>query len=217
MERQAATTTGQLTMPPKEHTLNLKKGELFLAVVGHQMEGKEALLQEYFGAVFPPAEKHQFTPLGQLIIDEVAAGGFKANEFVGLFMWPGMENVQAFMGEVDPDRLTKLRMGIWSELKQHMVVMPNDAVLTFREGKVYEVKMTWSSSPLDGNLISRNGGMVLLNSSVAGYEDLGKNESPDRILIIEWADQKSANSFRKMNAMSDGKEEAFYTHFSFPQ
>jgi len=75
------------SMPRKmqSQTIQLKKGELFVAVVGHQMDGKEELLKEYFGVVFPPAQKYGFTPLGQLNIDKVAAGNFMPNEFVGLF------------------------------------------------------------------------------------------------------------------------------------
>jgi len=91
----------------KSQTVALKKGELFLAIVGYQMSGKEDLLNEYFGIVFPPAQKHGFTPLGQLPIDEVAIGDFVPNEFIGLFKWPGMESVQGFLGEVSPEELNK--------------------------------------------------------------------------------------------------------------
>lgn len=201
----------------KSQTIQLKKGELFLAVVGFQMAGKEALLQEYFGIVFPPAQKNGFAPLGQLPIDKVVAGKFMPNEFVGLFKWPSMENIQAFMGEVSPEKLAELRVKIWSELKQHMVMVPEDMSMTFSENKVYEVKMIWTDQMVNSNAISSNGGRILLNSPIAGYEDLGKNEAPNNILIIEWSDKKSAESFRKMKALKFRKEEAFYTHFTLPE
>lgn len=201
----------------KSQTIQLKKGELFVAVVGYQMEKKEDLLEEYFGIIFPPAQKNGFTPLGQLAIDQVAAGNFMANEFVGLFKWPGMESVQAFLGEVSPDQLAKLRVKIWSELKQHMIIVTEDMEMTFVAGKTYEVKMVWSDQMLSADNIKSSGGKVILNKPVAGYEDLGKNESPNNLMIIEWNNKKSAEEFRKMTALKSKKEEAFYTHFTFPE
>lgn len=201
----------------KSHIVKLKKDELFLALVGFQMPGKETLLQEYFGIVFPPAQKHGFTPLGQLPIDKIASGNFTPNEFVGLFKWPNMESVKGFMSEVSPEKLAELRVEIWSELKQHMIMVTEDMELTFKENKVYEVKMIWTDSMIDASKISSNGGNVILNNPVAGYEDLGKNKAPNNLLIIEWDSKKSAESFKKMNLLKFDKEEAFYTHFAFPE
>lgn len=201
----------------KEHTININKGELFLAVVGYQMQEKETLLQEYFGIVFPPAQKHGFTPLGQLPIDKVVSGDFMPNEFVGLFKWPGMESVQGFMGEIDPARLTELRLEIWTELKQHMIVFKEDTSITFKENKTYEVKMIWNDTMLDTQKIYKNGGTILVNSPIAGYEDLGKNKAPNTLMIIEWPNQKTADSFRKKKSLKSQNEEAFYTHFAFPE
>jgi len=214
-----STNTGNMNTSKiiKSQTIKLKKGELFLAVIGHQMEGKETLLQEYFGIVFPPAQKNGFMPLGQLPIDEVATGNFIPNEFVGLFKWPGMTNVQAFMGEVSPEKLTKLRVQIWSELKQHMVMVSEDMEMTFKENKIYEVKMLWNKQMLDSMSITNSGGKILVNSPVAGYEDLGKNEAPNNLIIIEWDDKESAESFKKMNLLKVKKQESFYTHFAFPE
>jgi len=205
------------TKMAKSQTIKLKKGELFVAVVGNQMEGKEQLLQEYFGVVFPPAQKNGFTTLGQLPIDEVAAGNFMPNGFIGLFKWPGMQGVQAFMGEVSPEKLSNLRVKIWSELKQHMIVMPEDQEMTFKKNKIYEVKMIWSDQMLNTKSITKNGGKILLNSPIAGYEDLRKNEAPTNLLILEWNNKKTAESFRKMKTIKHKKEEAFYTQFAFPE
>lgn len=201
----------------KSQTIELKKGELFLAVVGYQMAGKEQLLQEYFGIVFPPAQKNGFTPLGKLPIDEVAAGSFMPNEFVGLFKWPNMESVQGFLSEVSPDRLQELRVEIWSELKQHMVVVSEDVALTFHDNKVYEVKMLWTDQMPNSESIENNKGKVVFSSQLAGYEDLGKNQAPNNLLIIEWDSKADAESFSKMNTLSYTKEEAFFTHFDFPE
>lgn len=201
----------------KSQTIKLTKNELFVAIVGFQMAGKETLLQEYFGIVFPPAQKYGFAPLGQLPIDKVASGNFMPNEFVGLFKWPSMESVQGFMGEVSPERLTELRVEIWSELKQHMIMVTEDMELTFEENKVYEVKTIWTDDMIDDSKISSNGGNIILNTTVAGYEDLGKNIAPNNLLIIEWDSESSAESFKKMNLLKFDKEEAFYTHFTFPE
>lgn len=201
----------------KTQTIKLSKGELFIALVGFRMANKETLLQEYFGVVFPPAQKHGFTPLGQLPIDQIATGDFMANEFVGLFKWPSMESVQAFMGEVSPEKLAKLRAKIWSELKQHIIMVPDDIEMNFKENKVYEVKMVWTDKMIDVSKISKNGGTIIFNNPVAGYEDLGKNEAPTNLLIIEWNDKTAAEAFKAMKLLSFNKEEAYYTHFDFPQ
>lgn len=207
----------QIMNKAKSQSIQLQKGELFLALVGYQMAGKEALLQEYFGIVFPPAQKHGFTPLGQLLIDEVAVGHFRPNEFVGLFKWPEMASVEKFMGEVSPMKLMELRTQIWSELKQHMIMVTEDFSLTFKEGKVYEVKMLWGDHMIDASKFRKHGGKIVLQSPVAAYEDLGKNKAPSSLLIIEWNNQKSAESFGKMNPLGFDREEAFYTHFAFPE
>lgn len=201
----------------KSQTITLKHGELFVAVVGFQMAGKEQLLEEYFGIVFPPAQKFGFTPLGQLPIDKVASGNFMPNEFVGLFKWPDMAGIEGFLGEVSPDQLAQLRVKIWTELKQCMMMVPMDLELTFKENKVYEVILVWNTNTSDSDKISRQGGTVLLNSPVAGYEDLNEGTSPNHLMIIEWPNKQSATSFRKKNQLQFEKEEAFYTHFAFPE
>ena len=145
------------------------------------------------------------------------AGDFIPNEFVGLFMWPSMDNVRAFMDEIDPTELNSRRKAIWSELKQHMVIVPSDIALTFKEDKVYEVKMVWTDSTFDAGSVSKNGGKIMLNAPVTGYEDLGGNKSPNQFLIVEWDNKKSADSFRKKRSLDMEKEEAFYTSFSFPK
>ncbi len=201
----------------KSQTISLKKGELFLAVIGYQMPDKESLLQEYFSIVFPPAQKNGFTPLGQLPIKKVASGNFMPNEFIGLFKWPNMQSVQAFLSEVSPDRLTKLRMKIWSELKQHMVVVQENTNITFKEDKIYEMKMLWTNKKIKTKQIIKKGGTIVLNSPVAGYEDLGKNTAPNHLLIIEWDSEKIAEKFNTEKGLKVKKEEAFYTSFAFPK
>ena len=201
----------------KEHIVQLKKGELFLAIAAQQMENKEDLLQEYFGIVFPPAQKNGFTPLGQLPIKEVATGNYMPNGFIGLFKWPNMESVQQFLGEVSPEKLNELRVNIWSELKQHMVVVPENMNITFKEDKVYEVKMLWNENMLNTDIIKKNNGSILIHTSIAGYEDLGKNKAPNTLMIVEWNSLNDAKKVRNMKPLSVEKEEAFYTHFSFPE
>jgi len=98
-----------------------------------------------------------------------------------------------------------------------MMVIQEDTKITFKENKVYEFKMLWSDQMLKTEMITQNGGSILLNSPVAGYEDLGKNTAPTNLLIIEWQNKKSAKSFKKMKLLKPNKEEAFYTHFSFPE
>lgn len=64
--------------------LELKKGELFLVAIADQKEGKEKLLQEYFGAIMPSATQNGFTPLGQLQIDHVVkANNYTPNTLLG--------------------------------------------------------------------------------------------------------------------------------------
>jgi len=122
------------------------------------------------------------------------------------------------MGEVSPDKLAALRVKIWSELKQHMIMLSEDIEMTFKESKVYEVKMIWSGDEmLNTTKITKNRGRILLNSPISGYEDLGKNNAPNHLVIIEWDSKKSADSFKKMNVLKFEKEEAFYTKFTFPK
>ncbi|WP_298424437.1 hypothetical protein [uncultured Kordia sp.] len=201
----------------KNHVIQLKKGELFLVLLGNQMAGKEALLQEYFKTVFPPAQKNGLATLGQLPIEKVAVGDFIPNGIVGLFKWPNMESIQAFLKEISQEELTKLRLKIWNELKQHMIVTQVDRTLIFKENKIYEIKVLWNEHKVSSGMIKKHGGTVLINSLVAGYEDLGKNNPPKSLLIIEWDTTQKADAFRKMNFIKSKKEESFYTHFSFPE
>jgi hypothetical protein len=201
------------------HSIDLKKGELFLVAIADQKEGKEQLLQEYFGTIMPSAMKNGFTPLGQLHIDQVVkADGYAPNNFIGLFKWPNMESIQAFMTDFSPEELKELRMPIWNEFKAHMIALKRDETFRIDENKLYEVKTIWSKEIIDTNSILENGGRVILNQSIVGYEDLHGNEAPNHIMIIEWEDQKSAKKFRKMKLLKAQKEESFYTHFTlFPR
>ncbi len=200
------------------HTLELKKGELFLIAIADQKEGKEALLQEYFGTIMPSAMKNGFTPLGQLHIDNIVqANNFRPNNFIGLFKWPNMESIQAFMADFSPKQLKELRTPIWNEFKAHMIALQEDKKIDINERKLYEVKTLWTKEMVGINSITQNGGRVIVNQAIAGYEDLKGNEAPNQVLIIEWKDKKSADIFKKMNTLKYIKEEAFYTHFTlFP-
>ncbi|WP_109831116.1 hypothetical protein [Reichenbachiella versicolor] len=200
------------------HTLELKKGELFLVAIADQKEGKEALLQEYFGTIMPSAMKNGFTPLGQLHIDNIVkANNFTPNNFIGLFKWPNMTSVQAFMSDFTPEQLKELRIPIWNEFKAHMIALQEDKTFMIDESNLYEVKTLWTKDMVKTNSITENGGKVILNQPVAGYEDLKGNEAPNQILIIEWKDKKTADKFEKMNMLKSKKEEAFYTHFTLFQ
>ena len=202
----------------KTHTIELKKGELFLVAIADQKEGKEQLLQEYFGTIMPSAMKNGFTPLGQLHIDNIVkANNFKPNNFIGMFKWPNMSSVQTFMSDFTPEQLKKLRMPIWNEFKAHMIVLQEDKNLVINESKLYEVVTLLTEEMVEINIISENGGRIILNEPIAGYEDLQGNEAPNHILIIEWNNKKTADTFKKINTLKHKKEEAFYTHFTlFP-
>ena len=148
----------------KTHTIVLKKGELFLVAIADQKEGKEQLLQEYFGTIMPSAMKNGFTPLGQLHIDDIVkANNFKPNNFIGLFKWPNMTSVQTFMSDFTPEQLKKLRMPIWNEFKANMIALQEDKNLVINESKLYEVKTLWTKEMVKTNSISKNGGRVILN------------------------------------------------------
>ncbi|MEO9513958.1 MAG: hypothetical protein ABJN84_02380 [Flavobacteriaceae bacterium] len=202
----------------KYHTISLKKGELFLVAIADQKEGKEQLLQEYFATIMPSAMKNGFTPLGQLHIDDIVkANNFEPNNFIGMFKWPNMTSVQTFMSDFTPEQLKKLRIPIWNEFKANMIALQEDINLVLDEDKVYEVKTLWTEEMVKVSSISKNGGQVILNQPIAGYEDLKGNEAPNQILIIEWNDKKTADKFGEMNVLKSKKEEAFYTHFTlFP-
>lgn len=202
----------------KTHTLELKKGELFLVAIADQKDNKEKLLQEYFGTIMPSAMKNGFTPLGQLHIDNIVkAKNFTPNNFIGLFKWPNMASIQSFMSEFSPQQLKELRLPIWNEFKAHMIALPEDKNLVIDGNKLYEVKILWTKEMIKTNSISKNGGQIILDQPIAGYEDLKGNEAPNQILIIEWNDKKSADTFKGMKLLKPKKEEAFYTHFTlFP-
>jgi hypothetical protein len=201
------------------HTLELKKGELLLIAIADQKNGKEKLLQEYFGTIMPSAMKNGFTPLGQLHIDNIVkADNFTPNNFIGLFKWPKMESIQAFMTEFTPEQLKELRIPIWNEFKAHMIALQEDKSLVINENKLYEVKTLWTNDMIKTNSISENGGRIIVDQPILGYEDLHGNEAPNHILIIEWNDKKTAETFREMNMIKAQKEEDFYTHFTlFPK
>lgn len=201
----------------KKHTVSLKKGELFIVIYADQKEGTDELLQDYFKKVFPSAQKNGFTPLGKFLVDGVAAGNFNPSNFVGIYKWPNAESVQGFFAEISPEELTQLRVKIWDELKQNMIMVPEDVSFTVQENKVYEVKALWNDEAVKVDEIIENGGKIVVNNTVDGYEDLGKNEAPTQILIVEWENKAKAESFKSMNVFEVNNEEAFYTHFDFSE
>lgn len=214
---QANTSEEKTMMEENSHVLELKKGELVVVAIADQKDGKEELLQEYFGFVMPTAMKNGLSFLGQFHIDKIVKANFTPNNFIGFFKWASMESVQAFSTEISPEKIKELRRPIWDEFKGHMIVIQEDQNLVLNENKLYEVKTLWTKGMLNTNAISKNGGRIILHQAIAGYEDLLGNEAPNHILIIEWDDQKTANMFDKMNLLKPQQEEAFYTHFTlFP-
>lgn len=211
-------TIMKTTEMDKTHTIELKKGELLILAIADQKEGKEQLLQEYLGTIMPSAMKNGFTPLGQLHIDQIVkADNFTPNNFIGFFKWPNMTSIQAFMSDFTPEQLKKLRMPIWNEFKANLIALQEDKSLVINESKLYEVKTLWAKEMISTKSIIENGGKIILDQPIAGYEDLIGNEAPNHMLIIEWNDKKTADAFKKMNTLKPKKEEAFYTHFTLFQ
>lgn len=200
------------------HTIELKKGELLVVAIADQKTGKEELLQEYFNTIMPTAMQNGLSFIGQLHIDKIVkAKNFMPNNFIGLFKWTNMESVMAFSKKFPPEKIKQLRIPIWNEFKGHVIAIQEDFDLNIDENKVYEVKTLWTKDVIKTNSISQNGGKVLLNQPISAYEDLYEGEAPNQILIIEWNNEKNAETFNKMNMLKPQKEEAFYTHFTlFP-
>ncbi len=218
MDAQSNTVEKQTMKQAKSHTLELKKGELLVVAIADQKDGKEELLQQYFGSVMPVGMKNGLAFLGQFHIDNIIKANFTPNNFIGLFKWPDMASVMAFSTEISPEQIRELRMPIWNEFKGHMIALQEDKNLVVDENKLYEVKTLWTKDMVNVNSVSKNGGRIILNQPIAGYEDLLGNDAPNHILIIEWKDKKTADLFNKMDILKPKKEESFYTHFTlFPQ
>lgn len=220
MNHQKPTTNMMEMKNGASQTIRLEKGELFLVISSVTKPGAENLMNEYFGKVFPIATKNGFKPLATLPIDKVVSGDYKPNNFTGLYSWPNMMAVEAFLKELPNSELTPMRKKIWEELKQVIVGVSEDVEFTLYDNKIYEVQTIWSDMPIDEakntSLIERNKGRVVLSFPVTGYEDLNSGKAPSQVILIEWESEKNATKYRtkKSKYMI---EESFLTHLKIPE
>lgn len=201
-----------------EHLIDFKKHEILVVAVADQKPGKETELQDYFNTIMPTAMKNGLSFVGQLHIDKVVkADNYDPNNFIGLFKWPNMQSAMTFGQEFPPNKIKELRIPIWNEFKGHLIAIQKDETIKLNQDKTYEVKFVWSKKGLDAKAIKKNGGKIVLEQTILGYEDLNGHSAPNQLIIIEWASQRSADAFYKSHSLQLDKEEAFYTHFTrFP-
>ncbi len=199
----------------KSQTIKLKKGELFLVISSITKPDAQDLMNEYFGKVFPIATKNGFKPLANLPIDKIVSGNYKPNNFAGLYSWPNMTAVQAFLIELPNTELMPMRKKIWVELKQIVGNVTEDFEFTLKEGKVYELQTLWSDGAMDEknnrSLVKKYDGKIIFDFPVLSYEDLSNGTAPSQIILIEWSSNEVADKYR-MKKKSSTKEESFYTH-----
>ena len=194
----------------KSQTIKLKKGELFLVISSITKPEAQNLMNDYFEKVFPIASKNGFKPIASLPIDKVVAGNYKPNNFVGLYSWPNMDAVQAFLMELPNSELTPMRKKIWDELKQVIGYVEMDFEFTLHTDKIYEVQTIWNDTQVKEDLNKFNG-KIIFDFPIIGYEDLNNGKSPTQAIIIEWKSEKDAKKYR-MKKKSNHKEESFLTH-----
>lgn len=200
--------------------IKLKKGELFLVISSITKPEVGNLMNDYFGKVFPIAAKNGFKPLANLPIDKIVSGNYKPNNFFGLYTWPNMMAVQAFLKELPNSELTPMRKKIWTELKQNIVSVEKDFEFTLYSDKVYEIQTIWSNMPIDENknksLATKYNGKIILSFPIAGYEDLNNGKAPNQVVIIEWKSKKDATKYRTKKSKYM-VEESFLTHLEIPK
>lgn len=208
---------GEMT---KSQTIKLKKGELFLVISSITKPGAQDLMNDYFGKVFPIAQKNGFKPLSTLPIDRIVAGNYEPNNFVGLYSWPNMSSVESFLKELPNSELTPMRVKIWDELKQSVGNVTEDFEFTLQEGKIYELQTLWSNDSMaskkDQSLIEKYHGKIILDFPVVSYEDLNNGMPRTQIVLIEWHSDKNAKKYRMKKKKSSNREESFYTHLQMP-
>lgn len=202
----------------KSNIITLKKGEVLAIGIANQKGGKEKLLQTYFENIFSIAMELGFSEVAQLQIDEVSKGDFLPNNNIGFFSWPNFQALESFLKIMPQTKLTILRKPIWNELKQYVISLPEDKNITLETNKTYEVKIVWDKLQFDevnyNEDIEKKQGRVVLNYPISAYEDLLSNDqTPSRVLLIEWVSKSDALNFNKNHNNNFRKEEAFYTHF----
>ncbi|WP_117884208.1 hypothetical protein [Aureibaculum luteum] len=200
--------------------IKLKKGELFLVISSTTKPEVGNLMNDYFGKVFPVAAKNGFKPLANLTIDKIVSGYYKPNNFFGLYTWPSMMAVQAFLKELPNSELTPMRKKIWTELKQNIVSVEKDFEFTLYSDKIYEIQTIFSDMPIDEDknksLAKKYNGKIVLSFPIAGYEDLNNGKGPNQIVIIEWKSNKDATKYRTKKSKYM-VEESFLTHLEVPK
>ncbi|NMH87525.1 hypothetical protein [Flavivirga algicola] len=201
----------------KQHQITLKKDELLLIISSITKPGAQEAMNGYFQKVFPIASKNGFKPLANFPIDKVVAGSYRPNNFFGLYTWTNQKAVDAFLKELPNSELRPMRLKVWEELKQPVVIVDKETTLTFNEGKVYEITMLWNKKRLKEKKIKKHGGRILFNAPVSGYEDLTSGNAPQQIAIVEWNSEEEAKAYKYHVHGSLDNEEAFYTHIQIPE
>ncbi len=200
----------------KSQTFMLHPGEIFVTFITDRKPNTDELFQSYLTTVFPIAFKHGAVPLGNLLYNKVAAGGFNPTDFIGISKWTTQEGTMAFAEEMPHEKLEELRKPIWNDLKAFGVPIKEKISFTLQEGKTYEYKLIYGEvNEIKKSVAEVNeaGGKIVLDFSVSIYEDMKGNAAPKRIVLVEWENIQIAKKYRKKASQSI-REESFYTYFS---
>ena len=198
------TQTGT-AMEKNTKTISLKKGQRFLLISSILKKGKEKLLKNYFEMVFPVASKYGFKPLLRLSIDEIVAGNYKPNTFVGLYSWPKASSEVDFRKEKSMANIDEKRKKIWTELQQIKFDLSKDIEITFRKGKVYQVASIWIKKEGIKDLkkylsatkttIEKLGGRTVFKQKVNDFATLSDGTPPSLVAILEWPSVEARKAY----------------------
>ncbi|MEK6152335.1 hypothetical protein WIW50_03710 [Flavobacteriaceae bacterium 3-367] len=208
---------GQLThaQESKSHTMVFKKGQSMDILSFIQNVGTEEALKEYFGNVFPLANKEGFKIDGTFLIQEPPTWGNYHPGSIIFMSWPSNQARANFRREAKKSAYNYIaaRRKIWKAF--HLTEYTNlaeDVSLTLHSDKVYVITAYWLQDSKAFNTAKKE---AMAQMKAAGGElllSLGKGESPngylyepDVISITEWDHSDTFKAFMDTNNSGNPK------------
>jgi uncharacterized protein (DUF1330 family) len=197
--------------------ITFSKGELLQLVSATYVKGKSGELRNYFSKAFPLAREHGYTPLIQFQVNEVLAGTYRPEGFIGLYKWPGTAAADQFERDPRWAPIKATRPDVFQELRVSTFALDADLPLVLKDGHVYEIQLLWMSQENPGayqryteaveDALGRAGGRVLARFKGGKYESVQPwPRQPDQIVILDWPSATARSHFVSSSAFLDNKQ-----------
>ncbi len=196
---------------PKTQKVIINKGQVLDFLNAIRKPGTDNAMNEYFGEVFPPAQKYGFKlDVTFVTIAPPTQGNYHA-QFFGVSSWTNKEGRNKFENHKMDFDYKQARREIWSVFNLSFYKnLKKDIEFTVSDDKLYVITAYWiddmaafekAKNKSIHNMVAA-GGKEMMSIIGKGESPLGYYYEPNAIYITEWDTHESFDNYLKKNNIS---------------